>query len=144
MTQLEFGVLTRPRRRQLCGVISALFPYLHLMPEEKILASGSLDGTVILWNMKEHELLKSTKVISSSSIKSLAFHPNGRILAIGGEDGSLQFRSIPEMKLITTLSGHKKSINDLEFNPRGDLFVSGSEDGNLIIWDWKVKNNVLK
>ncbi len=109
-----------------------------------ILASGSLDGTVILWNMKEHELLKSTKVISSSSIKSLAFHPNGRILAIGGEDGSLQFRSIPEMKLITTLSGHKKSINDLEFNPRGDVFVSSSEDGNLIIWDWKVKNQRFK
>ena len=110
----------------------------------EILASGSLDGTVILWNMKEHELLKSTKVISSSSIKSLAFHPNGRILAIGGEDGSLQFRSIPEMKLITTLSGHKKSIDDLEFNPRGDLFVSGSEDGNLIIWDWKVKKQRFK
>jgi len=110
----------------------------------EILASGSLDGTVILWNIKEHELLKSTKVISSSSIKSLAFHPNGRILAIGGEDGSLQFRSIPEMKLITTLSGHKKSINDLEFNPRGDVFVSGSEDGNLIIWDWKVKKQRSK
>ncbi len=109
-----------------------------------ILASGSLDGTVILWNMKEHELLKSTKVIGKSSIKSLAFHPNGRILAIGGEDGSLQFRSIPEMKLITTLSGHKNSINDLEFNPRGDLFVSGSEDGTVIIWDWKVKKQRSK
>ena len=120
------------------GHLSAV-SVLALNTGGEILASGSLDGTVILWNMKEHELLKSTKVIGKSSIKSLAFHPNGRILAIGGEDGSLQFRSIPEMKLITTLSGHKKSINDLEFNPRGDLFVSGSEDGKVIIWNWKVK-----
>lgn len=120
------------------GHLSAV-SVLALNTGGEILASGSLDGTVILWNMKEHELLKSTKVIGKSSIKSLAFHPNGRILAIGGEDGSLQFRSIPEMKLITTLSGHKKSINDLEFNPRGVLFVSGSEDGKVIIWDWKVK-----
>ena len=94
------------------GHLSAV-SVLALNTGGEILASGSLDGTVILWNMKEHELLKSTKVIGKSSIKSLAFHPNGRILAIGGEDGSLQFRSIPEMKLITTLSGHKKSINDL-------------------------------
>ena len=110
----------------------------------EILASGSLDGIVKLWDMKKKEMLKSTKVISKSSIKSLTFHPNGKTLAVGGKDGSLQFRSVPEMELITTLSGHEKSINDLEFNSRGDVLVSCSEEGNLIIWDWKVKKKRFK
>ncbi|MBL4824510.1 MAG: WD40 repeat domain-containing protein [SAR324 cluster bacterium] len=105
----------------------------------EILASGSLDGTVILWKMQEQELLKSAKLIRKGSVKSLAFHPQEKIIAVGGEDGSLQFRSIPELKLIFTLPAHKKSVTAVEFNIRGDIFVSGSKDGKLIIWDWKVK-----
>ena len=112
---------------------------LALSTGGEILASGSLDGTVILWDMKEKELLKSIMVIGKGSVNSLAFHPNGKLLAVGGEDGSLQFLSIPEMKIITTLMGHIKPLTDLEFNLRGDIFVSCSEDGKLIIWDWKAK-----
>ena len=105
----------------------------------EILASGSQDGTVILWKMQGQEMLKSAKLISKGSIKSLAFHPQENILAVGGEDGSLQFRSVPELKLISTLPAHKNSVAAGEFNTRGDVFVSGSQDGKLIIWDWKNK-----
>jgi len=99
----------------------------------EILASGSLDGTVILWKMQGQEMLKSAKLISKGSIKSLAFHPQENILAVGGEDGSLQFRSVPELKLISTLPAHKNAVSAGEFNPRGDVFVSGSQDGKLIM-----------
>ncbi|MED5404132.1 MAG: WD40 repeat domain-containing protein [SAR324 cluster bacterium] len=105
----------------------------------EILASGSQDGTVILWKMQGQEMLKSAKLISKGSIKSLAFHPQENILAVGGEDGSLQFRSVPELKLISTLPAHKNSVAAGEFNTRGDVFVSASQDGKLIIWDWKIK-----
>ena len=108
----------------------------------EILASGSLDGTVFLWNMKENEMLKSAKLFSKGSIKSLAFNSQEDILAVGGEDGSLQFRSVPELELISTLSAHKSSVAAGEFNTRGDIFVSGSKDGKLIVWDWKNKKQL--
>ena len=105
----------------------------------EILASGSQDGTVILWKMKGQEMLKSAKLISKGSIKSLAFHPQKNILAVGGEDGSLQFRSIPELKLVSTLPAHKNAVTAGEFNARGDIFVSSSQNGKLIVWDWRNK-----
>ena len=117
------------------GHLSAV-SVLELNPGGSILASGSLDGTVIFWDIKEKKLLKSSKVTGKGSVKSLAFHPNGNILAIGGEDGSLQFRDIKEMKLQFKLPRHKKAVTAIDFNLKGDLFVSSSEDGQLIVWDW--------
>ena len=108
----------------------------------EILASGSQDGTVILWKMKGQEMLKSAKLISKGSIKSLAFHPQKNILAVGGEDGSLQFRSVPELKLVSTLPAHKNAVTAGEFNTRGDVFVSGSQNGKMIVWDWKNKKQL--
>lgn len=108
----------------------------------EILASGSQDGTVILWKMQDKEMLKSAKLISKGSIKSLAFHPQKNILAVGGEDGSLQFRSVPELKLVSTLPAHKNAVTAGEFNARGDVFVSGSQNGKLIVWDWKNKKQL--
>ena len=108
----------------------------------EFLASGSLNGTVILWKIKGQKMLKSAKLISKGSIKSLAFHPQENILAVGGEDGSLQFRSIPELKLVSTLPAHKNAVSAGEFNARGDIFVSSSQSGKLIVWDWKNKKQL--
>jgi len=105
----------------------------------EILASGSVDGTVMLWNLNQQKLLKSSKIIRKGSVNGLIFHPQNKILAIGGEDGSIQFRGVPDLDLILTLPSQKKSITDLEFNNKGNIFVSSYEDGKLMIWDWKIK-----
>ncbi len=120
------------------GHLSAV-SVLALNSGGSILASGSLDGTVIFWDINENKLLKSSKVTSKGSVKSLAFHPHENIIAIGGEDGSLQFRDISEMKLLFKLPHHKKALTAVDFNLKGDLFVSSSEDGKLIVWDWGVR-----
>jgi len=109
-----------------------------------LLASGSLDGTVIFWDINEKKLLKSSKVVDKGSVKSLTFHPNGNILAIGGEDGSLQFRDITEMKLQFKFPSHKKAVSATDFNRKGDLFVSASEDGELIVWDWGARKKLFE
>ena len=125
------------------GHLSAV-SVLALNPGGSILASGSLDGTVIFWDINEKKLLKSSKVTGKGSVKSLVFHPNENILAIGGEDGSLQFRDLTEMKLQFKLPHHKKAVTSLDFNLEGDLFVSSSEDGKLIVWDWELRKQLFE
>lgn len=107
----------------------------------EILASSSFDGTIILWNIVEQTILNSAKFLGKGGVKSLVFHPEEKFLVVGGKDGSVQFRSVPDLKLIINLPAHKKSVTDIEFNNRGDIFVTCSEDGEVIIWDWKDKKN---
>ena len=111
--------------------------HLALFTGGEILASGSLDGTIIFWNIKEQTLLNSAKISGKDGIKSLVFHPEEKILLIGGKNGTVEIRSFPELKLIFNFSAHKKTVTDIEFNNRGDIFVTSSEDGKVIIWDWK-------
>ena len=107
----------------------------------EILASSSFDGTIILWNIVEQTLLNSVKILGKGIVKSLMFHPEEKFLIVGGEDGSVQFRSLPDLKLIFNLPAHKKPVTDIEFNNRGDTFVTCSEEGEVIIWDWKDKKS---
>ncbi|GIT04420.1 MAG: hypothetical protein CM1200mP28_16790 [Deltaproteobacteria bacterium] len=54
------------------GHLSAV-SVLALNPGGSILASGSLDGTVISWDIKEKKLLKSSKVTGKGSEKVWPF-----------------------------------------------------------------------
>src|SRR3977135_3976838 len=53
-------------------------------PDSKILASGSEDKTVILWDVKTGE--QRQRLRHSSWGRAVAFHPDGKMLASGGGD----------------------------------------------------------
>jgi WD40 repeat protein len=65
--------------------------------------------------------------------QSLAFSPDGRTLASGG-DGSIRFWHIPTGKELPKDIGFRESINCLIYSPNGQLLASGG-DRFLRIWD---------
>ena len=115
--------------------------HLALYMGGDILASSSLDGTLILWDLKEQTLINSAKLSRKEGVKSLAFHPEEKFLVVGGKNGTLQIMNIPDLKLIVNLEAHKKTITDIEFNNRGNILVTSSEDGKVVIWDWKERKS---
>ena len=64
----------------------------------------------------------------------LAYSPDGKMLAIGTQSGSIWLWQL-EDDVIRTLKGHQQLVDALAFSADGALLVSGGLDGEVRAWD---------
>ncbi len=60
-----------------------------MLPSGKIIASGSRDGTVRLWNL-QGDLLGEPLQAHEPYVKTVAFSPDGKLLPSGGSDNTIK------------------------------------------------------
>jgi WD40 repeat protein len=68
-------------------------------------------------------------------VDSLAYRPDGRMLASASEDGVIKLWDPAIAKELATLKAHSKSIHSLAFSADSTMLVSGSEDNTIKIWE---------
>ena len=66
---------------------------------------------------------------------TLAFHPDGSVLASGGDDGLVRLWDLPSGRELAGLRGHRQTVTSIDFLHGGDRLASASLDGTLRIWD---------
>ena len=66
-------------------------------PDGKMLASGSQDKTVILWDVMTGSAIQ-TLAAHANSVTSVAFSPDGKALASGGAEGVVLLWNLPKGK----------------------------------------------
>ena len=114
-------------------------------PDGKQLATSGSDQTVKLWQIggqiggqikelnREIQLVRTFKS-NSNDVLSLNFSADGRRLAFGSEDNSIQIFNL-DGTLETKLGGHTDSIFDVNFSPNGRYLLSASKDRTVRLWD---------
>jgi WD40 repeat protein/serine/threonine protein kinase len=75
-----------------------------------------------------------TYLHGSNSIRSVAYSPNGRLIASGGKDNALTLWD-GRRALGQPMTGHEGWINSIAFGPDDRLLVSGSVDETVRLWD---------
>lgn len=100
----------------------------------QLLASGSADKTVKLWDVKTRKL-KQTLLGCEGEVCSLVFNPEGNLLIGSGTDRAIRIWEIDRSQTRHILQGHSGAVNALAVSPSGRIVFSGSEDKTIKIWD---------
>lgn len=110
-------------------VVSVAFSH-----DGRLLASGSLDRTVKIWDVSTGGCLH-TLLGHDHHVSILAFSPKNYNLATGSYDKTIKIWDADNGALIRTLRCHRSTICALTFSKNGKLMASSAEDGTIKLFD---------
>jgi WD40 repeat protein len=102
-------------------------------PDGKILATGSDDNTIKLWDVNTGQLI-CTLVGHSWSVVAVAFTADGETLLSASCDKTVKLWKVSTAEEIVTLSGHVDSVSAVAVSKVRQLIASGSRDKTIKLW----------
>ncbi|ODG96682.1 serine/threonine protein kinase [Nostoc sp. KVJ20] len=109
-------------------------------PDGKILATGSDDNTIKLWDVNTGQLI-CTLVGHSWSVVAVAFTADGETLLSASCDKTVKLWRVSTAEEIVTLSGHVDSVSAVAVNKVTQLIASGSRDKTIKLWQLVEQDN---
>ena len=101
-----------------------------------LLATGSEDKTIQVWNIKDTAKRIHTLAKHTGGITAIAFSATGKLIATGSSDKTIRLWDVETGKPLDAFTEHTSEITAITFY--GDkTLASGSANGTVILWDLK-------
>lgn len=86
-------------------------------------------------NFTGADLSQSVFAKQLTSILSLAFSPDGKLLATGDVNGEIYLWQIADGQPVLSCKGHAGWVHAIAFSPNGKMLCSASSDHTVKLWD---------
>ncbi|ORX89150.1 WD40 repeat-like protein [Basidiobolus meristosporus CBS 931.73] len=143
ITEKEFSLYSDHRcdQSRFPGVTKHVFEghsdevwYVAFSNNGKYIASGSKDGTAIIWSIEEKRKLHVLKVLGKE-VCFLAWSPNDSMIVTCANDGGLSLWNTRNGTCIRTLDNHTDVVTSCAWLSNNVHFVSGGLDKSLYLWN---------
>ncbi|KAG7206559.1 hypothetical protein KM043_000247 [Ampulex compressa] len=109
--------------------------HVEFSPCGRMLASCSLDGTAVLWNVEDGTQAKSCFVNSGAGIRICRWSPDGTKLATAGDDERTTLWTVAGMEKLCVLEGHTDAVNAIAFTHDSRFLVTACNEGAWRFFD---------
>jgi WD40 repeat protein len=128
---------------------------LNFSPKGQLLATTGENGTVILWDLEQNPvqklktfcLFESCDRSSYGFVWSVAFSPDGQLLAYAGENGLIRLwkqENARWREQALFLTQNQQEVTSIAFSPDNQLLASAGKDGIIRIWNLSNNNLVVE
>jgi WD40 repeat protein len=105
---------------------------IAISPDSQLLVTG-VEHEICIWEIASGKLLFNHRG-HTDWVVTLAFSPNGNILASGSHDGTVRLWDVNTGQCLKTLRGHSDRVLTVSFSPDGNTLASGSSDRTIKLW----------
>jgi len=107
---------------------------LDLSKDEKLLASGGLDGLVVIQNIRTNEILQKLDY-HHGVITTLNLSPDSKLLATGSSDKTVAIYDLTTGKIAFKFSDFTSDITKVKFSPDGQILAIASLDQQIRLYE---------
>jgi WD40 repeat protein/uncharacterized membrane protein YebE (DUF533 family) len=105
---------------------------IDFSPSEELLFSMAYDNTIRCWDIESG--VEYYQFPSPASLNDFSISPDGSLLSVATEPGSIFFIDALELQFLSAFKAHQQAITSISFSSDSKTLISTSADKTIRLW----------